>query len=127
MGLPDAQGPHRLVAPQGGSDSSTLQVGGGQEAVEEGEEADDLARLYLHLLAERFKFTQQVGRLKAAHQLPPSDPEREKQQIARLRSLAEAAHLDPVFAEKFLTFIVAEVIRHHEQIAAMLGDETSDD
>ncbi len=88
---------------------------------------DNIDAALVHLLAERFKFTQQVGRLKAAHQLPPSDPEREKQQIARLRSLAEASHLDPVFAEKFLTFIVAEVIRHHEQIAAMLGDETSDD
>jgi chorismate mutase len=90
---------------------------------------DNIDAALVHLLAERFKFTQQVGRLKAVHQLPPSDPERERQQIARLRSLAEESHLDPVFAEKFLNFIVAEVIRHHEQIAAMsmLGDETSDE
>ena len=65
------------------------------------------------MLAERFKFTQQVGALKARTGMPPADPQREAQQIARLRSLAEKAKLDPAFAEKFLNFIVTEVIRHH--------------
>ena len=78
---------------------------------------DNIDAALVHLLAERFKFTQHVGRLKASTGLPPSDPGREKVQIARLRSLAEEAHLDPAFAEKFLNFIVAEVIHHHEQIA----------
>ncbi len=50
--------------------------------------------------------------------MPPSDPDREKVQIARLRALAEESHLDPAFAEKFLNFLVAEVIHHHEQIAS---------
>ena len=68
----------------------------------------------MHLLAERFKVTQQVGELKAAHGLPPADPVREAQQIARLRALAEEARLDPEFAEKFLGFVAAEVVRHHE-------------
>lgn len=79
---------------------------------------DNIDAALIHLLAERFKCTQEVGRLKASTGLPPSDPEREKVQIARLRSLAEDAHLDPAFAEKFLNFIVAEVIHHHEQIAS---------
>ncbi|MDN5771552.1 MAG: chorismate mutase [Microlunatus sp.] len=70
----------------------------------------------VHLLAERFKITQQVGQLKAAHGLPPADPGREARQIARLRSLATDAKLDPEFAEKFLTFVVAEVVRHHEAV-----------
>jgi chorismate mutase len=78
---------------------------------------DNIDAALVHLLAERFKCTQQVGRLKADIGLPPSDPGREAQQIARLRALAEDAGLDPVFAEKFLAFIVAEVIRHHEDIA----------
>ena len=78
---------------------------------------DNIDAALIHLLAERFKFTQQVGRLKATTGLPPSDPERERVQIARLRALAEEAHLDPAFAEKFLNFIVAEVIHHHVQIA----------
>jgi len=79
---------------------------------------DNIDAALLHLLAERFKCTQTVGRLKAATGLPPSDPQRESVQIARLRALAEDAELDPAFAEKFLSFIVAEVIHHHEQIAS---------
>ncbi len=77
---------------------------------------DNLDAALVHLLAERFRCTQQVGELKARLDLPPSDPEREARQVARLRALAEDSGLDPVFAEKFFAFIVAEVIRHHEEI-----------
>lgn len=78
---------------------------------------DNIDAALVHLLAERFKFTQEVGRLKAAAGLPAADPDRERQQIHRLRALAEDSHLDPGFAESFLSFIVAEVIHHHERIA----------
>lgn len=71
----------------------------------------------VYLLAERFKATQRVGHLKATHQLPASDPNREKAQIERLRTLAHEAHLDPEFAEKFMNFIISEVIRHHQHIS----------
>jgi chorismate mutase len=77
---------------------------------------DNIDAALVHLLAERFKCTQAVGQYKAARGLPPADPAREAQQIARLRSLAQNAKLDPDFAEKFLNFIVQEVIRHHEAI-----------
>ncbi len=77
---------------------------------------DNLDAILVYTLAERFKATQAVGRLKAAHALPPADPARETKQVERLRRLAEDADLDPVFAEKFLKFLIAEVIRHHEQI-----------
>jgi chorismate mutase len=79
---------------------------------------DNIDAALIYLLAERFKCTQQVGRLKARLGMAPSDPDREAQQVARLRSLAEGAKLDPEFAEKFLAFVVREVIRHHEAIAA---------
>ncbi|GAA2088922.1 MULTISPECIES: chorismate mutase [Brevibacterium] len=78
---------------------------------------DNLDSVLIHVLAERFKLTERVGRLKAERSLPPADPSREALQVERLRALAEESHLDPEFAEKFLAFIVAEVIRHHERIA----------
>ena len=84
---------------------------------------DNIDAALIHLPAERFKFTQQVGRLKARHGLPPSDPDREKRQIARLRALAEDAHLDPAFAEKWFNFVVAEVIQHHEELAGTGGSD----
>lgn len=78
---------------------------------------DNIDAALVFLLAERFRATQQVGQLKAAHDMPASDPKREEQQVARLRELAESAHLDPEFAEKWFNFVVAEVIRHHTAAA----------
>lgn len=75
---------------------------------------DNIDAALVHMLAERFKCTQRVGALKARHDMPSADHEREAQQIARLRALSREARLDPDFAEKFLTFIIKEVIRHHE-------------
>ena len=78
---------------------------------------DNIDAALIHMLAERFRCTQEVGVLKAEHEMPASDPDREARQIARLRSLAEEAHLDPEFAEKWFNFVVAEVIQHHTQLA----------
>ncbi len=75
---------------------------------------DNIDAAMVHMLAERFRCTQRVGALKAAHDLPPADPKREEFQVARLRELAKVADLDPEFAEKYLAFVIKEVIRHHE-------------
>lgn len=80
------------------------------------ESIDRLDAILVYTLAERFKHTQAVGRLKAEHDLPPSDPAREAAQIARLETLADEADLDPAFAKKFLAFVISEVIRHHEKL-----------
>jgi chorismate mutase len=77
---------------------------------------DNIDAALVFLLAERFKVTQAVGRYKATAGLPPADPGREEAQIARLRALAKDANLDPDFSEKFLRFIIDEVIRHHERV-----------
>lgn len=76
---------------------------------------DNIDAALVFMLAERFKVTQAVGRYKATAKLPPADPGREEAQIERLRALAADAELDPEFSEKFLRFIIDEVIRHHEK------------
>ena len=75
---------------------------------------DRLDAILIYTLGERFKHTQAVGKLKAEHGLPASDPAREAIQIERLEDLARQADLDPGFAKKFLGFIIDEVIRHHK-------------
>ena len=108
------------------AENEELPAEAGQDAIDElhgiRQSIDNIDAALIHMLAERFKFTQQVGRLKARHGLPPADPERELQQIQRLRALAEEARLDPGFAEKFLNFIVAEVIHHHVRLAGGQSD-----
>lgn len=76
---------------------------------------DNIDAALIHMLAERFRITKAVGAYKAQMKLPASDPAREESQVARMRKLAEDASLDPEFSEKFLRFIIDEVIRHHQQ------------
>ena len=78
---------------------------------------DNIDAAIVYMMAERFRCTQRIGVLKAEHRLPAADPEREARQVARLRELAGSAQLDQDFAEKFLAFVVREVIRHHEIIS----------
>lgn len=79
---------------------------------------DNIDAALIHMLAERFRITQAVGEYKASAGLPPSDPAREERQIAKLRALALEADLDPEFSEKFIRFVIDEVIRHHRRAAA---------
>ncbi|GHF23275.1 chorismate mutase [Kordiimonas sediminis] len=87
-----------------------------KKLIEYRESIDNIDASLVFMLAERFKITQKVGFYKKEHNLPPADPNREQEQIKRLRELAQSANLDPEFSEKFLQFIIDEVIRHHEQI-----------
>lgn len=87
---------------------------------------DNIDAALIHILAERFRITQAVGQYKARASLPPADPQREQRQIARLRKLSEEAELDPEFSEKFLRFIIDEVIRHHENAQSQEDQEAQE-
>ena len=76
---------------------------------------DNIDAALIHMLAERFRITQAVGEYKARAALPPADPARERRQVERLRRLAVEADLDPEFSEKFIRFVIEEVIRHHRR------------
>lgn len=107
--------------PRGGDAAALVDAEVMAELVAMRASIDNIDATLVYLLAERFKATQRVGHLKAAHQLPAGDPQRERNQIARLKHLAAEAQLDPEFAEKFLNFIIDEVIRHHQAISAAGG------
>lgn len=115
--------PDRSAADHGGQMTNAVP----DELVALRRSIDNIDAAIVHMLAERFRCTQQVGQLKARLRMPPADPAREAEQVARLRSLAEGARLDPEFAEKFLAFVIKEVIHHHESLRApqqMSGDMT---
>jgi chorismate mutase len=80
------------------------------------ESIDNIDAALIFLLSERFKITKKVGHYKKAHDMPPADKAREAEQVRRLRELAKVARLDPDFSEKFINFVIQEVIRNHEQI-----------
>jgi len=103
------QSPHTPEADAQGTPAGDPVLAGFRKSI------DNIDAALIHMLAERFRITQAVGQHKAKTTLPPADPDRERRQIERLRNLSEAADLDPEFSEKFLRFIIEEVIRHHEQ------------
>ena len=111
--MPDTPHENTPVPPDGSADA-----GMPQEILELRASIDNIDAALVHLLAERFKMTRRVGELKAVGGLPPADPSRDRQQVDRLKGLAAGAGLDPEFTEQFRNFIVSEVIRHHERIAA---------
>lgn len=76
----------------------------------------------VRLLAERFRITHEIGVYKAANDLPPVDLPRQHAQVDGLRRLALAEGLDPDFCERFVHFVMDEVIRNHRRIAEATGE-----
>jgi chorismate mutase len=77
---------------------------------------DNIDAALLHLLAERFSLTGRVGLLKKREGLPAEDSSREKEQIARYRSIAGSAGLDPEIALRLHSFLVEESKKNHRII-----------
>ena len=77
---------------------------------------DNLDAILLHTLAERFKITQAVGRLKATHDMPPADKERESQPDCAPAFTGNDLWPRSGLCRKIPQFCGGEVIRHHEKI-----------
>lgn len=123
MRLPGVAGIGRCI---GRASVAAMGEEGDEKLAEYRASIDNIDAALIFLLAERFKITKRVGGYKAAVGLPPADPDREAAQVARFRDLARAANLDPDFSEKFLRFVVSEVIRHHESSAGAAASHESD-
>lgn len=78
---------------------------------------DNVDTAIVSLLAERFKYTSQVGVLKARAGFAPADYKREDYQIERLHRIAVDTGLDPDIAEMYREFVVTEAKRRHKRIA----------
>lgn len=78
---------------------------------------DNLDSALLYILAERFRCTEQVGELKARHEMPATDNERERRQMVRLRDIAANLDLDQQFVENLMHLIVGTVVERHKEIA----------
>lgn len=83
---------------------------------------DNVDTAIVSLLAERFKFTSEVGVLKAQAGFAPADWKREDAQIKRLHRVAQEAGLDPQIAEMYREFVVTEAKKRHQRIAGAGGD-----
>ena len=85
---------------------------------------DEVDAALVRLLAERFRITHDIGVYKANNDLPPVDLVRQHQQVDGLRQIALAEGLDPDFCERFLHFVMDEVIRNHRRIAEAASEFT---
>ncbi|BBE73430.1 chorismate mutase [Oharaeibacter diazotrophicus] len=89
-------------------------------------EIDAVDERLIALLADRFRLTRAIGRLKVDNDIASVDPAREKIQIARIRRLAGAAGLDEDLAETVLRTVIGQVVVDHEDMRRRSADDTQD-
>jgi chorismate mutase len=85
-------------------------------------EIDTIDEEIIQLLARRFSATEQVGELKAQHQLTAVDPEREAAQARRYHMLADAHQLNPALVMSLFAAVIQEVVANHQKLATQAHD-----
>lgn len=74
-------------------------------------------------LARRFAVTEQVGKLKARHDLESVDPVREQEKLQRLRDQAGQHGINPDFVRALFQQIFDEVVKNHRQLRKLAGKQ----
>jgi len=77
---------------------------------------DNIDDAIIAMISERFKVTERVGHYKAQNGLSAKDPEREAEQLQRVRGLAIHYGLEPEIAEYYLTAVITRVVEKHKGI-----------
>jgi chorismate mutase len=75
---------------------------------------DAIDAQWLGLLAERFKITAEVGKIKARDGIAPTDSNRESLQMQKIEKLALQMDLNPFLAQNILRLIIDETVRNHK-------------
>lgn len=79
-------------------------------------EVDEIDQQIMLLLGVRFRCTDMIGELKTNHGMDLVDPQRESQQVERIRRLAEEAGVPAALAETILREVIDVVIDHHTRL-----------
>jgi chorismate mutase len=79
-------------------------------------EIDAVDERFVELLAERFRITRRVGRIKAERGLPAQDAIREAQIDAKVRRLAAEHELDEGLVADVLRAVIDRVVAEHREL-----------
>ena len=79
-------------------------------------EVDEIDQQIMLLLGVRFRCTDMIGELKRELGMDLVDPQREEQQVERIRRLAQEAGVPPALAETILREVIDTVVDHHTRL-----------
>ena len=75
------------------------------------------------LLAKRFAYTQQIGKIKAQKGLPPKDKAREQAVLEHVRALAVQKKLSPDLIQSMFAFLMRTVRLEHKKARNLFDKE----
>jgi chorismate mutase len=82
---------------------------------------DEIDQKIIALLAQRFKYTEEVGIYKAKNHLKAQDTNRELQQFQKIIQLSEQNGLNPDYSSEIYRRIIDIVISRHQALLTMSG------
>jgi chorismate mutase len=81
---------------------------------------DEIDEKIIALLAQRFKYTEEIGIYKAKNHLNVQDTNRESQLFQRIIQLSDQNGLNPEYSSKIYRCIIDIAISRHQELVAIL-------